>query len=424
MIANSGIAICGEVFQLWNDLTEQRRRKRRAHETNMKKATRMIANNDKVLQTDVVNSWWSMVERIRHDRKAKEAGTAKAMRMMANSDQALMNICFDSWARHHKESKKKDQGNKKALRMIADSSQALIVGVWQAWKKDRQTKNAKEASTAKAVRMINSSSEAIRAATFQSWAHDVRKNRDKNKKIRALERSFGAQDKGTKMVVFTAWQSFSKVEGRAKRAKKRSMKTAIKSITGNQDLLLCHLYLAWKRFASLDRMEKLTKQVQKMEAELTTAVEEARVAVEEDLVRAKADIENIKVDIEAKKKERDEIYGSLDGLEVRLEEVSADVREEDRKIQVVSSELDVSKKRAKDIGDELGKVGVFIASHSPQQRKNSRTSNGGARQRPSSGNKSVPDNLPPIGSRPNSGTKMDGSKSARGVAGERAEIGY
>merc|ERR1719171_2173235 len=107
MIANSGIAICGEVFHLWNDLTEQRRRKRRAHETNMKKATRMIANNDKVLQTDVVNSWWSMVERIRHDRKAKEAGTAKAMRMMANSDQALMNSCFDSWARHHKESKKK-----------------------------------------------------------------------------------------------------------------------------------------------------------------------------------------------------------------------------------------------------------------------------------------------------------------------------
>jgi hypothetical protein len=197
------------------------------------------------------------------------------------------------------------------------------------------------------------------------------------------------------------------------------MKTAIKSITGNQDLLLCHLTLVWKRFTSLDRMDRLTEQVQKMEAELTSAVEEARVAVEEDLVRAKAEIERIKQEIEAKKKERDAIFSSLDGLENRLDEVGALVGEEDRKIRVVTTELDESKRRAKDIGDELAKVGVFIASHSP--RKNSRTGAGGTRQRPGSGNKSVPDNLPPIDSRPGSGSKMDGSKSARGVAGERAD---
>merc|ERR1719359_38183 len=116
MIANSGKALVCEIFNLWNDLTEKRRKKRRDHDANMHKAGRMIANSDKVLQTDIFNTWWGMILEIRNERKAKEAGTAKAMRMMANSDGALMNICFDSWAKLRGESKKKDAGNKKALR--------------------------------------------------------------------------------------------------------------------------------------------------------------------------------------------------------------------------------------------------------------------------------------------------------------------
>merc|ERR1719473_1222124 len=154
-----------------------------------------------------------------------------------------MNVCFDSWGKIRGESKKKAEGNKKALRMMNNSGQALVIACWQAWCGERKNKLKKNEGNAKAVRMINSSNEALTASCFQAWAGDIRKNRDKNKKIRALEKSFGAQDAGRKMVVFTGWQSYAKVEGRTKRAKQNSMKSAMKSITGNQEILLCNLTL-------------------------------------------------------------------------------------------------------------------------------------------------------------------------------------
>merc|ERR1719473_2092064 len=104
----------------------------------------------------------------------------------------------------------------------------MIIGVFKAWADDRKNKKEKEGNTAKAVRMINNSSEALQASCYQAWAADIRKNRDRNKKIRALEKSFGAQDTGTKMVVLTSWQGYAKVEGRKKKAKERSMRTAVK----------------------------------------------------------------------------------------------------------------------------------------------------------------------------------------------------
>jgi len=429
MIANSGIALLAEIVGLWNELTEKTRKKNRQQAANMHKAGRMIANSDKALQIDVFQVWWGWIEGIRHERKAKEAGTAKAMRMLANSGQALMNLCFDSWAKLRGDSKKKDAGNKKALRMMADSSQALIITCWQGWSKAKATRNAKNANTAKAVRMINSSNEALTAAVFQSWSGDVRKNRDKNKKMRALERSFGAQDAGRKMVVFNAWQSFAKIEGRKKRAKERSMKTAIKSITGNQDILLCHITLVWARLASGCRVEKLQDASLSMESQLQDAVEQARVAVEEDLVSAQKDVENITGELESMKKRRDEATGKLEGLETHLGNTAWSIEEYDRQISGVTHELEQSRRKAKDIGEELGKVGIFMSAH-PPPRKTARSGSGGSGSRPGSrphsGNKNVDEKLPRIGgssSRPRSGTKTDGSKSARGVPGERGGSG-
>jgi predicted nucleic acid-binding Zn-ribbon protein len=421
MIANSGLSICGEIFGLWNDMTEVRRKKNRQHQANLKSAGRMIANSDKMLQQTVVQHWWGMIEGIRADRKVKEAGTAKAMRMLTNSGTALVNLCFDSWTKHYKESKKKEAGNNKALRMFADSAQALVIAVWKGWAKARDTKNAKDAGAAKAVRMINSSNEALQASVYQSWASDVRKNRDRNKKIRALEKSFGAQDIGKKMVVHTAWASWAKVEGRTKRAKEISMKTAIKSITGNQDLLCCNLYLVWAKCAKLERIDKLQEKIRDMEATVQDAVDKAKHAVEEDLSKAQTDVANVTSELEAMKKRREDVNDQIVGLEDRLHNTAWASDDYDRKIVNINSELNQSRNKAKDIGDELSKVGIFIASHQP--RKTSRSGNS---SRPQSGNRNVDDKLPRIdgsNSRPHSGTKADGSKSARGVAGERGGSG-
>lgn len=422
LIANSGLALCAEIMGRWNELTEKTRKKNRDKAANMNKAGRFIANSAKAFQGVIVTSWWGMIEDIRRDRKANEAGTAKAMRMMANSGASLMNLCFDGWGKLRGESRKKDAGNKKALRMMANSAQAMIIACWQVWSKERATRSAKNQNTAKAVRMINASSEALQASVFQSWSKDVAKDKDKNKKMRALEKSFGAQDTGRKLVVLTSWQSYAKVEGRKKRAKEFSMKSAIKSITGNSQLLLCQLTLAWARYASGDKLLKLAEATKTMEVQLQAAVEQARVAVEHDLVKAQTDVDQITGKLEGLVQEHADVQGRVADNERRLEDADGNMRDLDSKVKGITSELDQSRVRAKNIGDELSKVGIFLGAHSPPQQKTSRPSSS---SRPRSGNRSAAeDKLPRLdgsNSRPRSGVKADGSKSARGVPGERGD---
>lgn len=413
MIANSSKAIVAEIVGLWNDMTAKRRQKNQEKASNMAKATRMLASSDQALTVSIVTGWMGLIEEIRRKRKKDEAGTAKAMRMMANSQQAFMNLCFDSWAKMHKELKQKDAGNKKALRIFADSNQALSIGVFQAWSGMTSNHKRKDANTAKAVRMIAASDEAITAATFKSWAAYVSKNRDKNKKIRALEKSFGAQDMGCKMVVFTGWQSFVQIEGRRKRAKDFSMKTAMKNITGNCELLKLHIFLAWGRYASFDKMGKVEVVVKELERVLPAALEEARVTLEQELVQARQDVDVKAAELEEKKKLRDEETGKVEGLEGQLDVKSSAVGHLDKEIAVIKVELDHSKAKAQEIRAKLGEVGDFLTTHTP--RRQSRPGSGCKTSRPHSarsGRQGSDDKLPRLdASRPGSG--KNGSMTAR-----------
>jgi len=414
MIAGSTMALMECVFGGWNECTEKRRKKNREHEKNMKSAGRMIANSMKVIQLAIYAGWWEWIENLRAERKASEAGTAKAMRMMSNSSNSLMNLMFDSWGKCSKESKLKDAGNKKAMRMMSNGAQLIMIACWQGWSGARANQKSKDQNTAKAVRMINASGEALQASCFQSWIGDIRKNRDKNKKMKALEKSFAAGDNGIKMVVLTSWQGHAKVEGRKKRASEASMKTAMKSISGGSDLLLCHLLLAWCRYARQLRAEKLKEEADEKERQLVQEVEKARKAVEEDLVKAQRMVEDTTAELALSLQQRDEETGRLPGMSEQLESLASSLGDIDKQIATHTQELDQSRRKAKDIGDELGKVGIFLSSNTP--RKNSR---GGSR--PNSGNsKTGSDALPRIdgsNSRPISGNK-NGSKSARGVSGE------
>merc|ERR1719265_341663 len=105
------------------------------------------------------------------------------------------------------------------------------------------------------------------------------------------------------MVVFTSWQNYAAVAGRAKGAKEQSMKTAIKSITGNGLILQLHLFLAWGRYANLLMLDKKNEEIKSYQVQLGEAVEQARVAVEEDLVKAEAEVNRIKEEIATKTKE-------------------------------------------------------------------------------------------------------------------------
>jgi hypothetical protein len=263
--------------------------------------------------------------------------------------------------------------------------------------------------------MIANSGEALQAVVFQTWASDTKKDKDRNKKIRALEKTFGAQDRGLQLVVLTSWQPWAVMEARKKKAKQHSMKSAIKSITGGQSMLMLHLSLAWARVASLSKIEKLGESSTVMTAKLDEAVEQARIAIEEDLSKVQKEAADIAKDIAAVNKEREETKTHLEDLEGRLEQSACDIKERDRRISAVANELHESKRKARDIGDELSKVGIFLS----QTARNKRHSDGRPRSGVKNGESST--QLPRIdnNSRPGSGSSKGGSKSARGVAGER-----
>jgi len=414
MIYNAERGVVESVWNVWNVLAEKTRKTKADKAASSQKAARMIANSGKALAAEIFTTWWAWIEDIRKERKQKEAGTAKAMRMMANSAMALVNLCFDSWAKFLKEAKKKGEGNKKALRMINNSSAVLVKEVFVNWKGSKASAKAKEQNTAKAVRMIASSNGALVASVFQGWSADVRKNKDKNKKIRALEKSFGAQDMGLKMVVFGAWQGWAKVEARKKKVKENSMKSAIKSITGNQDLVICHFFLFWARFIKGDIHAKLSEEVKAKEAALGTAVADAKAAIDYDLQQALEEVNATKEEIARLTQERDDAKASLEGIEARLAETAGSIKERERQLTELTSELEESRAKARRIGDELAKVGIFLQSVTP--RKASRGT-GGSDSRPRSGSKGDT-TLPRING--NSSRPMSGSKTARGVAGERS----
>jgi len=191
------------------------------------------------------------------------------------------------------------------------------------------------------------------------------------------------------------------------------MKTAVKSITGGTDLLMCHLLLAWSRFTQQFKSDKLQEASTALEAKLVEEVEKARIAVEEDLGKAQINLETTAAELDDCMQQLDEAKGKMPALIEQVEAQSCTIEDLDKQIGGFSKELEQSRRKAKDINDELGKVGIFLNNHTP--RKNSRSGS-----RPHSGNSKNSDGLPKIdgsNSRPISGNNK-GSKSARGVAGE------
>mmetsp|Transcript_80831 Transcript_80831/g.143131 ORF Transcript_80831/g.143131 Transcript_80831/m.143131 type:complete len:812 (-) Transcript_80831:139-2574(-) len=403
MMANSANAMKAEVFMLWNGEAERTRTKKTQKEGNNRKALRMIANSGKQLTIEIFQIWWGWIEKMRRDRKKKEAGTAKAMRMMAANDKAMMNLCFDSWAKLLKEAKKKSDGNKRAMRMIADGGNALLNACIEEWYKIYKASKDKDKANKKAARMIAGGSQALVGEIFEVWSTWFKVNKDKNKKMRAVEKTIGASAKGLQMLVVTSWHTTASDMARQKRAKEKNMARGNKAVGAWQELLLCQLTLFWARDTKVVKLDKAKADIEEAKAKVAEAEDAARVAIEQDLGKAQEDLAKAMADLEAAKKKEADATGKLEGVENRLYEESKLRESQDKQIDDLTNELEDSRKKAKDIGDELAKVGIFLQSVTPRKGKNSR---------PGSGAKNERDGvLPRIdgGSRP-----MSGARSARG----------
>jgi len=405
MIANSSNAMKAEIVLMWNQETEKMRQKKAQKDASTKKAARMIANSGKALVTDVYQTWASWVRKNAENRKKKAAGNEKAARMMASSDKMLTNICFDSWMKLQIERKKKEVGNKKAARMIAGSNEILQKSCFKEWAKMFITAKNKEANTAKAVRMIAQSGGALQAACYQAWIDHIRKSRDKNKKLKAVEKTIGASAEGIKLLVTTAWRNTTTVEGRKNRGKARGFASAMKTINSSKDLLLTQILMSWARILALVKVEKIQEKVQATQAALNEAIEAACKAVEDEVGICQQEAERLKGELEGVKKEVDTSAAKVAALESQIDEAGGIIKDKQKMFESLLAELEDSRRKAKDIGDELAKVGIFLQSTAPRKQS-----------RPRSGAKA--DSLPKLGKEP--GRPMSGRGGSKGGGGRSA----
>merc|ERR1712107_976894 len=96
------------------------------------------------------------------------------------------------------------------------------------------------------------------------------------------------------------------------------MKSAIKSITGGQTMLLEHLTLAWARVASLSKKERLPDADAVMSAKVEEAVEHARAALVEEMEKAQNEALDVKKQIagveQEIKQQKEEIENIEEGI--------------------------------------------------------------------------------------------------------------
>jgi len=401
MIANSGKALQAEIFTVWNGETENTRKIKAQKSAGHNKAARMIANSGKALVANIFTTIAIWVKGLANERKKKAAGNEKAVRMMANSGKMIMNICFDSWAKVQAEKRKKDAGNKKAARMISGGNNVLLITCVEGWRKMFVTKKAKEANTAKAVRMINASGEALQASCYQAWSSYVSKNREKNKKIRAVEKTLGASAEGMKLLVTTAWIQTHTADLRTKRSKGRGMTSAMKSITGNQDMLMTQICMSWARVIAQGRVEKLKEKEGDAQKALDDAMTTAKEGVEVDLKACQEQVDQLQAELEKVRKELQDAKTKVQSLEGQIEEGESMIADRKSHLESSTAELRESQRKAHDISEELAKVGIFLQNATPRRQSRPRSGAkgsdnvalpkiGGAPARPFSGGKSRP----------------------------------
>jgi len=136
---------------------------------------------------------------------------------------------------------------------------------------------------------------------------------------------------------------------------------------------------------------------------LDEAVAAAQAEVAGDVAKAAKEAEKLQAELERVKEQHAAALAEVSALEAQVSDAGYLVQEREKAITDTIAELDDSRKKAKDIAEELAKVGLFLQNATPKKPAS----------RPRSGAKSGDaDKLPKINTgRPQSGVR-NGSKGA------------
>jgi len=357
---NANNALLREVSVKWALVRVERLRK----EKGMAMAGRGIANNDTLLVTNVFQAYAKVFEDAKNQRQKKASGNSHAMRMMADGANAMMDFCLTAWAEIKRQAK--------------------------------ATKHAKEDGSKKALRMIGNTGNTLKTQIVQEWYHHVRNEKQQKRKVQMVQRNLAGGSAHLSGMCLTAWKEHTQDERNKKKWKMGNMATSQHMIEASSSQLLKQVWGAMLR---------------NFEASKSAALQEAMKGIvpitdAEGLKNAQAQILAITAEMEQLAQNTKEAKKKFTGSEEKLLARIAVLAKADENLGEVKREISDSRKKAREINEELAKVGQLLQS--PPSRRT---------PQPSAERKSLP-KIDGVSGRPMSGKSRPPVAASKPAWGE------
>eukprot|EP00927_Polykrikos_kofoidii_P039113 TRINITY_DN33544_c0_g1_i1.p1 TRINITY_DN33544_c0_g1~~TRINITY_DN33544_c0_g1_i1.p1 ORF type:complete len:739 (+),score=207.73 TRINITY_DN33544_c0_g1_i1:150-2366(+) len=340
-----------------------------AHKKALAQLEKQFASRERGLVREVIAAWVG----VRMARKKSDKAKALAGRSIASSAEALCKQSFSSWAQLLAELNvkraRKAAGNSRALRMITDAANAMLDFCLTQWgvlaQKGRGQRRAKLGGHTKASRMIASQSSAFLAMCITQWHQHKLQLKDREKKIKTIERHFVSAGNGLLQYLLFNWSQDVKKDKRRQVRKADSMGKGLKFIQQMNEALLHDVLPSWAHGVRLARISKLEQSIDALKTE--------PVRPHGEMLRNEKDIAELEPQLQSLKMENQAATERLQELERKAEEQEALLKERDRQHAKVQAELVESRRKARDINEELARVGAFLLSKPRKTRPSSGT---------------------------------------------------
>eukprot|EP00927_Polykrikos_kofoidii_P065800 TRINITY_DN61516_c0_g1_i1.p1 TRINITY_DN61516_c0_g1~~TRINITY_DN61516_c0_g1_i1.p1 ORF type:complete len:728 (+),score=153.98 TRINITY_DN61516_c0_g1_i1:116-2299(+) len=321
-LLNQSSGLLREVMMGWVGARIERLRKEKIKSM----ATRGIGDNDKTLTIQLYHAWLAVVLVARSSREKKVANNLRAMRMITDGATALLDFCLTQWA----------NVTKKAV----------------------STKRAKEKGSTRAARIIATTQAALKAQCVQLWSLEVRKLRERNKKMRTIERSLARTGAQLLQLVVRCWKDMQDAQQGRTGKKIRNLSSAEKMITNSTLEILKQTFNVLVRHRDDSKNERLGSDLAGIKPRFDEAGLEA----------SKIRLAQLRQEMEEESRISHDTGVRIQSADERVASGIQALQRRENQIATLKKELDDSRKKARDINEELAKVGLFLQG-SPTKRR-------------------------------------------------------
>jgi len=206
--------------------------------------------------------------------------------------------------------------------------------------------------------------DALKAQIVQTWHSFVKKTKDKVKKMKAIERNLVSSAQQVVQMVFSTWKAWQEVEHKRKAGKINALTAAEKTIKNNSRQVLEGFFSAWLQFTDAEKIARVLEEIANTKGCVDLAA----------LARSQAEVEKLRAEMEEEKAKATDITKRLETTEEQVGEKTQALHTSTMDLCRIKKELEDSRRKAREINEELAKVGQFLSQSHRREKSEKRDS--------------------------------------------------